>query len=60
MTMSSLAIGLAILCVVFGSAALGLLVGRFLPSHHMTPVTKSAVSVAMAVVGTMAALVIGF
>ena len=29
-------------------------------SHILTPVTKSAVSVAMAVVGTMAALVIGF
>ena len=60
MTLSSFQIALGFLCVVFGSAMLGLVIGRRLPAHHMTPETKSVVSVSMAVVGTMTALVIGF
>jgi len=60
MTLSSFQIALGFLCVIFGSAMLGLLIGRRLPAHHMTPETKATVSVSMAVVGTMTALVIGF
>ena len=60
MTISSLEIALVIICVVFGSALLGLLIGRRLPPHHTGSETKGVVSVSMAIVGTMSALVIGF
>ena len=38
--------------------ALGLLIGRCLPPHHLSGETRSVVSATMAVVGTMSALVI--
>jgi hypothetical protein len=57
--MDSLEIGLGMLAVVFSGAMLGLLLGRRLPSHHMSSETKTAISVSTAVVGTMTALVIG-
>jgi hypothetical protein len=59
MTMTSLEIAFVVLLVVFGGAVLGLLIGRRLPPHHMSSETKAVVSVSMAVVGTMSALVIG-
>ena len=60
MTMSSLEIGLGLMCVIFASAVLGMLAGQRLPAHHVSTESKATVSVAMAVVGTMTALVIGF
>src|SRR5476649_890397 len=60
MIMTSFEIALVILCVVFGSAVLGMSISRRLPSHHTSAEAKSTISVAMAVVGTMTALVIGF
>lgn len=59
MTMTSLEIALVILLVVFSGAVFGLLIGRRLPSDHMSSETKAVVSVSVAVVGTMSALVIG-
>ncbi|MDI1284807.1 MAG: hypothetical protein PSV46_10445 [Reyranella sp.] len=60
MILNSAQIAFFVLCVVFGSAVLGMLISRRLPAHHMSPEAKATVSVAMAVVGTMTALVIGF
>jgi hypothetical protein len=56
--MSSLGIGLIVLAILFGSAMLAMLVGRFLPRHHLSDQTRTAVSVTMAIVGTMSALVV--
>ncbi len=60
MVLSSLEIASAILCLVFGSVIVGMGVSRRLPAHHMSAEAKATVSVSMAVVGTMTALVIGF
>lgn len=56
--MSSLLIGIFAFAAIFGGALLGLLSQRRLPLHHLNSETRTAVSVSMAVVGTMSALVI--
>jgi hypothetical protein len=43
--MSSVPIGVIIMAILFGSALLGTLVARYLPDHHLSPDTKSVVSV---------------
>lgn len=58
--MTSVQIATIVLCVVFGSAILGLTVSRRLAPHHLSPEAKATISVSMAVVGTMTAVVIGF
>jgi hypothetical protein len=60
MILNSAQIALFILCVVFGSAVLGMRISRRLPDHHLNAEAKATVSVSIAVVGTMTALVIGF
>ena len=60
MILNSPQIAVGLLTVVFGSAMLGMLIGRRLPAHHLSAEAKATISVAMAVVGTMTALVIGF
>ena len=52
-------IGLASLVVVFGAALLGIFAARALPEHHLGDQTRSAVSMSVAVVGTLSALVVG-
>jgi hypothetical protein len=54
-----LEIGFVILVVVFSGALLGMLIGRLLPSDHVSAETKAVISVSMAVVGTASALVLG-
>lgn len=44
---------------IFGSALAGVQLARRLPEPHLSTETRTAVSVSMAVVGTMAALVLG-
>ena len=60
MMMTSVQIAAIILCVVFGSTVLGLTVSKRLAPHHLSPEAKATISVSMAVVGTMTAVVIGF
>lgn len=48
-----------VIAILFGSALLGMLAARLLPEHHLSPDTKGVVSVSMAVVGTLSALVLG-
>ena len=55
----SIPIGVIIVAILFGSALLSMGAARFLPEHHLTPETKSVVSVSVAVVGTLSALVVG-
>lgn len=57
--MTPLAIsGLVFLCV-FGGALLGVALRSVLPEHHLSAETKDVVKGAMALVGTMSALVLG-
>ena len=57
--MSALAIGGIVFACVFGSALLGMYLGRILPKHHLNAESKDIIKVAMAMVATLAALVIG-
>ncbi len=60
MILNSAQIAFTVLCIVFGSAMVGMLISRRLPDHHLSAEAKATVSVSIAVVGTMTALVIGF
>src|SRR3954470_2284652 len=57
--MSHLYIGIISFVAIFG----GVLIGRFaahrLPGHHLSAETQSAVTVSVAVIGTLSALVLG-
>jgi hypothetical protein len=57
--MNSIEIGLLILAITFSGALLGMLVGLLLPEDHLSSDTKTLISAAMAVVGTLSALVLG-
>src|SRR5258707_5682496 len=52
-------IGVIIDTILLGSALLTMAAARFLPDHHLSPETKSVVSVSVAVVGTLSAIVVG-
>jgi hypothetical protein len=57
--MSALTIGgIAFVCV-FGGALLGMFFNSVLPRHHLTSESKDVIKVAMAMVATLAALVVG-
>ncbi|HET6237937.1 MAG TPA: hypothetical protein VFE41_23725 [Acetobacteraceae bacterium] len=57
--MNSVPISAIIITILFGSALITMFVVRFLPGHHLSPETKSVISVSMAVIGTLSALVVG-
>jgi hypothetical protein len=57
--MNSVSISAIIVAVLFGSAMVTMFTARFLPDHHLSAETKSVVSVSVAVVGTLSALVVG-
>lgn len=57
--MTPLEIGLIILSIIFAGVLVGMLINSLLPPHHVSSQTQTAVTVAMAVVGTMSALVLG-
>jgi hypothetical protein len=57
--MGSIAISLIVFTCVFGGAACGVLLSRALPSHHLSPESKNAVTISMGLVVTMAAIVLG-
>jgi hypothetical protein len=50
---------LVVLVIVFCSAMLGMLASRILPQDHLTDATRSVITVATGVVGTLTALVLG-
>src|SRR3954453_8994066 len=51
--------GLISFAAIFGGAVIGLFVRRRLPGHHLSSETQSVVTVSVAVIGTLAALVLG-
>src|SRR6266513_69902 len=57
--MSHFTIGLVSFVGIFGGALLGLFAARRLPGHHRSTETQTAVTVSVAVIGTLAALVLG-
>lgn len=57
--MSELAIAVIVFACVFGSALLGLFLRAMLPEHHLSPESKDVVKLAMGLIATMAALVLG-
>lgn len=57
--MDSFTFGLIAFLVIFGGAVFGIFGARRLPDHHLDSQTRAAVSVSVAIVGTVAALVIG-
>src|SRR6266480_6125736 len=57
--MFNFVIGLVSFVAIFGGALIGLFVRRRLPRHHLSSETQSAVTVSVAVIGTLSALVLG-
>src|SRR5262245_20550744 len=57
--MNHLAIGLISFAAIFSGALIGLFARRFLPGHHLSGETQSAITVSVAVLGTLSALVLG-
>ena len=52
-------IGLISFAAIFGGALAGLFVRRRLPTPHLSSETQAAVTVSVAVIGTLSALVLG-
>jgi hypothetical protein len=52
-------ISLVVFACVFGGSLLGIALRKVLPEQHLTPETKSVVTLGMGMVATMAALVLG-
>ena len=57
--MTNIAIGAVSFAAIFGGVLLGRFTARRLPNHHLSSVTHSAVTVSVAVIGTLSALVLG-
>src|SRR4051795_10802665 len=57
--MIHLVTGLISFAAIFAGALVGLFVRRRLPGHHLSSQTQSAVTVSVAVIGTLSALVLG-
>ena len=57
--MSATAIGLIVFALVFGSALLAMYVHSALPEHHVSVDSKDTVKLGVALIATMAALVLG-
>src|ERR1700761_1429298 len=57
--MSHLFIGLTSFVAIFGGAIIGLIAAHRLPKHHLSSDTQSAVTISVAVIGTLSALVLG-
>jgi ABC-type amino acid transport system permease subunit len=51
--------GLFAFVAIFGGAMIGILCARRLPEHHLSAQTQSAITVSVAVIGTLSALVLG-
>jgi len=57
--MSALAIGAIVFACVFGGALFGMFLGTILPEDHLSPDARDVIKVAMAMIATLAALVLG-
>src|SRR5438045_8155004 len=57
--MAHIFIGLISFVAIFGGAIIGLIAANRLPKQHLSSETQSAVTISVAVIGTLAALVLG-
>lgn len=57
--MSALTIGALVFAVVFAGTLFGMILGRVLPKEHLSPDAKDVIKVSMAMIATLAALVLG-
>ena len=57
--MINIVIGLVSFIAIFGGVLIGIVAARRLPGHHLSADTQSAVTVSVAVIGTLSALVLG-
>jgi exosortase/archaeosortase len=57
--MSALAVGGIVFGCVFGGTAFGMVLGAILPQHHLSVDSKDVIKVAVAMIATLAALVVG-
>lgn len=57
--MINIVIGLTSFAAIFGGVLIGVFIARRLPSHHLSAETQSSVTVSVAVIGTLSALVLG-
>jgi hypothetical protein len=57
--MSALVIGAIVFACVFGGALFGMYLGTVLPKDHLNPDARDVIKVAMAMIATLAALVLG-
>ena len=57
--MTNITIGVISFAAIFGGVLIGRFTARSLPTHHLSSETQSAVTVSVAVIGTLAALVLG-
>ena len=57
--MSALAIGAIVFACVFAGAVFGMVLGRVLPKEHLSADAKDVIKVTMAMIATLAALVLG-
>jgi hypothetical protein len=57
--MNSLSVGAIVFALVFGGALLGMQLGRILPKEHLGPEAKDVIKVSMAMIATLATLVLG-
>jgi hypothetical protein len=58
-SLGSLWTAAAVLVIALAGAALGMWLRRLLPEHHLSQESKSVINLAMGLVGTMSALVLG-
>jgi hypothetical protein len=57
--MSALVIGAIVFACVFGGALFGMFLGTVLPKDHLSPDARDVIKVSMAMIATLAALVLG-
>jgi type II secretory pathway pseudopilin PulG len=57
--MSTLAVASIVFACVFSGALFGMFLGTVLPKHHLSPDARDVIKVAMAMIATLAALVLG-
>ena len=57
--MSSIALSSLVFACVFGSCVVAMIIGRFLPDHHLSTESRDVVKLGMGLIATLAALVLG-
>ena len=57
--MKDILIGVAVFAIIFGGALFGMFLGKVLPDQHVSPETRDAIRIVMAMLATLSAVVLG-